>query len=454
MTKEPKLSVAFISLGCAKNTVDSQIMAGKLISSGMSLASAPENADVIIINTCSFIESARTESLNTIREICLLKKTSNRSRKIVVTGCLPQKEQTAIATMLPDVDAFAGVDQLDQIDSIVMSADAGSGKTTLISKTSSKLFEPSLPGLAFSSGAYAYLKIAEGCNHHCSFCTIPSIRGRHRSRQPELIIKEAQKLLQTGFKEITLVSQDTTSYGKDLPGSMSLARLLKKIEAIGGDFWIRFLYGFPGLVTPDLLQTMASSPRICRYLDVPVQHSHPAILKLMKRGSTASHVANLPALARQYLPGVSLRTSIITGFPGETEKHFRHLMDYLADARFDHVGIFPFSTEKGTASADLKNKVSDDTVSSRIEALTDLQSRIFDEKAKAAKGTSARALIERQLNGRKWIGRTQAQAPEVDSVTEINVQSDGLQTGDFVDITFQSNKGYTLKASENTSQLR
>lgn len=449
MSSGPKLSVAFISLGCAKNTVDSQMMAGRLIKSGMSLASAPEDADVVIINTCSFIQSAREESMNTIRETCRLKQNSGRQLKIVVTGCLPQKDYRAVEALLPEVDAFAGVDQIDQIDTIVKNCAAGSDRKTTISAVSSKLFEPALPGMAFSAGAYAYLKIAEGCNHQCSFCTIPSIRGRHRSRDPELIVKEAEKLLQTGFKEITLVSQDTTSYGRDLTNRQSLAGLLEKIDAIGGDFWIRFLYGFPGLITPGLLDTMASSSRICRYLDVPVQHSHPDILKMMRRGGTASHVANLPALARKHLPGVSLRTSIITGFPGETRAHFEHLMDYLQEARFDHVGIFPYSPEKGTPSAEMRNTVPRNTVLHRIETLTDLQSRIFDEKAMAAKGTSAKALLERRLRDSKWIGRTQAQAPEVDSVTEISVKSDRVQAGDFVDITFKSSSGYTLKASAN-----
>lgn len=440
--------MAFVSLGCAKNTVDSQIMAGRLLKHGISLASNPDDANVVIINTCSFIESARAESLDAIREICRLKQNSDTPKTVIVTGCLPQKEQTGLSDILPDVDAFAGVDQLDKIDTIVLSAVANPEQTTLISKTSSKLFEPPVPGLAFSAGAYAYLKIAEGCNHRCAFCTIPSIRGRHRSRKPEAIVKEAEKLLETGFKEITLVSQDTTSYGKDLPGSLSLAKLLRKIDAIGGDFWIRFLYGFPGLVTPELLDTMASSPRICHYLDIPVQHSHPDILKLMKRNSTASPVSKLPALARKYLPDVSLRTSIITGFPGETGKHFSHLLNYLTESQFDHVGIFPFSREDGTPSATMKHQVPDKTALTRIEALTDLQSRIFDEKAANLKGSPARVLIERQIKNRKWIGRTQAQAPEVDSVTEVNVKSNKLQTGDFVNAVVKSNSGYTLKASE------
>ena len=438
------LSVAFISLGCAKNTVDSQIMAGRLLKDGMQLSPEPEEADVIVINTCSFIQSAREESLQTIRDACTLK--NGTEKIIIVAGCLPQKEQNSLPQLLPEADAFIGVDQLDRITSVIQAIVNKKELRPSLSRVSTKLFEPPMPGLAFSTGAYAYLKIAEGCNHPCTFCTIPSIRGRYRSRRIPAIVREAEKLLETGFREITLVSQDSTAYGRDLTKPSSLAKLIKALDRIGGDFWIRFLYGFPGFITTELLEAMASSERVCHYLDVPIQHSHPDILKLMKRASTSSHVARLPKMTRQFLPDISLRTTIITGFPGETKEHFNHLTEYLQNAQFDHVGIFPYSPEQGTSAAELTPVVPAKTVSRRLEELLDLQSRIFDNKADGLIGKTQTAILEQQLSDKKWLGRTAAQAPEVDSITEISVKQKGLQKGSFIDVSHTSHSGYTLKA--------
>ena len=445
MAAEPKLSVAFISLGCAKNTVDSQIMAGRLIKDGLVLSPSPEEADAIVINTCSFIKSARDESLDTIRQTCRLKE--NGRKVVIVAGCLPQKEQGKLADLLPEVDAFIGLDQLNSISQVIRSAANRKSVQELLSPASTRLFEPAVPGLAFSSGAYAYVKIAEGCDHPCAFCTIPSIRGRFRSRTPRAIVSEAEKLLETGFREITLVAQDSTAYGRDLASPSSLARLLKALDGIGGKFWVRFLYGFPGFITAELLETMASSERICRYLDVPVQHSHPEILRLMRRASTATHVARLPETARTFLPDVSLRTTVISGFPGEKKEHFDHLLNYLESSRFDHVGIFPYSPEAGTDAAAMK-QVPAEVVSSRIEQLLELQSRIFDDKADALTGSCREVMLEAKTGKKTWIGRTFAQAPEVDSAVQVRVVSGDLCKGDFIQARITSHKGYTLRAAE------
>ncbi len=420
-------------------------MAGRLVTDGLSLSPSPEEADAVVINTCSFIKSAREESLQVIREACELKTDSEKV--IVVTGCLPQKEQGDLAEALPEVDAFLGLDQLDRISQVIRSAANRKSLLTMLSPISTKIFEPPVPGLAFSAGAYAYVKISEGCNHRCAFCTIPSIRGRFRSRRPAAIVREAEKLLETGFREITLVSQDSTAYGRDLSQPSSLARLLKDLDGIGGDFWIRFLYGFPGLVTTELLEIMANSARICRYLDVPVQHSHPEILKLMNRASTASYVERLPETARRFMPDVSLRTTVITGFPGEKTHHFNHLMKYLELSQFDHVGVFPYSQEKGTPAASLK-AAPEKTVEHRIDKLLDLQSRIFDTKAAAMKGAVKTVMLERQTAAKTWTGRTSGQAPEVDSVTSVRVKTDDLRPGDFIEARITSHKGYTLKAKQ------
>lgn len=439
------LKVAFISLGCAKNTVDSQVMAGRLIKDGMHLSASPEEADALVINTCSFIQSARDESMQVIKDACKLKGGSDKL--VIVAGCLPQKEQGQIAKLLPNVDAFIGVDQLDKITAVIQAAADRKERPTHLTPVSTRIFEPVIPGLAFSSGAYAYLKIAEGCNHPCTFCTIPSIRGRYRSRPAASIVREAEKLLETGFREITLVAQDSTAYGRDLSKASSLASLIKALDRIGGKFWIRFLYAFPGFVTTELLETMASSEKICNYIDVPIQHSHPDILKLMRRASTATYVNRLPEVTRKFIPDISLRTTVITGFPGENAEHFGHLINYLETSRFDHVGIFPYSAEEGTAAARLP-PVRSSTVTKRLESLLDLQSRIFDSKAEAIKESKQTAILEQQLGKNKWLGRTAAQAPEVDSITEIRTKKEGHQKGDFITIRHISHQGYTLKAVE------
>lgn len=419
-------------------------MAGTLLKAGIRLSPSPDEADIVIINTCSFIKAAREESVEVIRNACRFKKKTGRI--VIVAGCLPQKEKDTVAEQLPDVDAFIGVDELDRIPDIVRRAESGSERIHEISGISSRLFEPALPGMAFSSGAYAYIKIAEGCNHPCSFCTIPSIRGRHRSRTVSSIVREAEKLLETGFREITLVSQDSTSYGRDLPGKPSLAGLLKALDRIGGSFWIRFLYSFPGLLTPELLGTMASLEKVCRYIDVPIQHSHPDILAMMKRGSTARHIMALPAIARGYMPDVSLRTTVITGFPGETRVHFEHLAAYLKEAEFDHAGVFPYSPEPGTPAAAGK-PVSAGAVSDRVEQLLDIQSRIFDSKAQARKGSVEKVLLETEVRKNTWLGRTAGQAPEVDSAVQVTTIRNHRK-GSFIHARHTSHSGYTLRAKE------
>ncbi len=421
-------------------------MAGRLIKDGMQLCPSPDEADAVVINTCSFIQSAREESMQVIRDACDVKQGSDKV--VIVAGCLPQKEQRHIAELLPDVDAFIGVDQLDKITSVIQAAVNRKELTPNLTPVSTRLFEPIMPGLAFSTGAYAYVKIAEGCNHPCTFCTIPSIRGRYRSRKVTSVVREAEKLLETGFREITLVSQDSTAYGRDLTKPSTLAKLIKALDRIGGKFWIRFLYAFPGFVTTELLEAMATSDKVCNYIDAPIQHSHPDILKLMRRASTATHVARLPETARKFLPDVSLRTTVITGFPGETKDHFSHLLDYLTAAQFDHVGIFPYSAEPGTAAAQL-TAVKASTVASRLETLLDLQSRIFDSKADALKGKANVAILEQQIGKNKWQGRTGAQAPEVDSVMEIHTKRANHQKGDFSNIRHTSHQGYRLKAVES-----
>jgi ribosomal protein S12 methylthiotransferase len=429
------LSVGFISLGCAKNLVDSQLMAGRLLAGGIRLAPAPESADIVIVNTCAFIEDARTESMEMILSACELKKTGP-CRAVLVAGCLPQRYRGRIREALPDVDAFIGLDDLDRIGEIVRELEAGRHGIAEISETAERLFEPAAP-VVFSSGANAWLKIAEGCNHRCAFCAIPAIRGRHRSRPPDRIVAEAQDLLGRGFRELDIISQDIMSYGSDLPGKSDLPALIRALGRLDGDFWIRLLYGYPSLITDDLLDAMAGTPQVCRYLDVPVQHSHPDILRAMRRGGTVEAVASMTGRIRARLPDAVIRTTCLVGFPGETEAHFQHLLDYCRDARFDHLGAFVYSPEEGTPAFEMDDTPALEVAEERFDRLMTQQRKIAAQRNRGLKGTPDIVLLEhpggRTKPGR---GRTRRQAPEVDGETRVTGLPANARRGDFFPIVY------------------
>lgn len=447
LPSEP-FSVGFISLGCAKNLVDSQLMAGRLIADGLTLSPAPESADIVIVNTCSFIEDARSESMEMILSACELKK-QGPCRAVLVAGCLPQRYRERISDALPDVDAFIGLDDLDRIGEIVRSLDRGERGILAISKSARRLFEPAAP-VVFSSGANAWLKIAEGCNHRCAFCAIPAIRGKHRSRPPERILAEARDLISRGFRELDLISQDIMSYGRDLPEPAGLASLIRELGALEGDFWVRLLYGYPSLVTDDLLDAMAETPAVCRYLDVPVQHSHPDILRGMRRGGTARAVATMTRRIRERLPDAVIRTTCLVGFPGETEAHFQHLLDYCREAQFDHLGAFVFSPEEGTPAFDMPDTPPLEEAEERYARLMTQQQDIVAAKHRQLKGQTDRLLIEHPA-GHDGLarGRTRRQAPEVDGETLVR-DLPAAKRGDFVDVVYTGARDSDLRARPAT----
>jgi ribosomal protein S12 methylthiotransferase len=455
MTKRP-LSVGFISLGCAKNLVDSQVMAGVLLAENLHLAATPEEADLILVNTCAFIEDARSEAAEAILRACR-HKAAGGCRAVIVAGCLPQRYRDRVAQTFPDVDAFVGVDELDRIGAIARQVAAGERRLEIGGAAAPvRLFSSPALGLRFSGGPFAYLKVAEGCNHTCAFCAIPGIRGRYRSRPRKDLLAEADALLASGVRELNLISQDTTSYGRDrrpVRGG-ALPALLRALDARDGQFWIRILYGYPSRVTDELLAVMAGARHLRPYLDLPIQHSHPEVLRAMRRADAVRAVAELPRRLRAAVPGMVLRTTCLVGFPGETEAHFEHLMAYVAEARFDHLGVFAFSPEEGTAAYGRADTPPPEVAAARRDRLMQLQRQVVEERRRALVGTRAEALLLQPVrgDGRKakdeviWLARLARQAPEVDGVTHVKGLPAEARSGMFVTVRLTGGRGYDLSA--------
>lgn len=449
MKNKKIVSVGFISLGCAKNLVDAQIMAGVLLADGIKMAPTPEAADVVLVNTCAFIGTARKEAADAILRACR-HKAAGGCQAVIVTGCLPQRYRGQIQTTFPDVDAFVGIDELEDIAAIVRRVTTGECDVMAISAQATRLFQPRYPTLLFSGGPFAYLKIAEGCDHVCAFCAIPGIRGHFRSRGLAELLAEARSLLAAGVRELNLISQDTTSYGRDRPNSHDLADLLQALDALEGAFWIRILYGYPSCVNDKLLKVMAQARHIVPYLDLPIQHSHPDILRGMRRADTLRTVATLPTQLRQAVPGMVLRTTCLVGFPGETEAHFAHLLAYIEAAKFDHVGVFTYSPEEGTAAFKHKDAPTAAVAKSRRDRLMQLQNQIVIAKRRTLVGKQAQALLLRPTGNNastaRWIGRVSRQAPDVDGNTRISGLPADAKPGDFVTVHLSGGRGCDLTA--------
>lgn len=441
------LSVGFISLGCAKNLVDSQTMAEGLLDADIVLAPSAGEADVVIVNTCAFIEAARAESDEMILEACGLKAAGN-CRAVLVAGCMPQRYRDDIADTYPDVDAFIGLDELDKLGDIVRRIVAGTEHIVEVSSEPRRLFEPGERTVIFTGGPFAYLKIAEGCNHRCGFCAIPAIRGVHRSRSIESVVGEASSLLSQGFRELNIISQDVTAYGLDSDGAHSLPGLLTALGRLDQDFWVRLLYGYPTGVTDELLETMARTPQVCEYLDIPIQHSHPDILRAMRRTETIESVNSLVARVRDALPGAALRTTCLVGYPGETDAHFEHLLAFIREMRFDHLGAFTFSPEQDTYALDLPDPIPFQLAEERSERLMQAQKEIVDARASALVGHEARILLEHPAPDEEgiWIGRSRRLAPEVDGAVIVGGVPNHCQPGDLVTVQYTEACDYDMLA--------
>lgn len=429
-----------VSLGCAKNAVDLQVMCGHLIKAGWRLVGEDETIDVLLVNTCAFIESAREEAAGEIFRACEL-KAAGGCAAVVVSGCFPERYGRRLLELFPEVDAWMGVDELDCVVKVAETALAHASRTARapVCGRPKRVFDPPVPELRLTGGAYAYLKIAEGCAHRCAYCAIPGIRGKYRSRRPESIVSEAKALLATGVKELNVVAQDPMLYGVDLKDAkVNLVTLLRRLDALKGDFWIRVLYSYPSEITDEYLNWLATSPHAVKYVDVPLQHTDEKVLKAMARGSAVKASLAAAERIRAAVPGVTLRTTVMTGFPGETPRAFVQLMADVKRMAFDHLGAFAFSPEEGTAAATLKGRPSRKVAERREAEVMALQRRIWSARARKMVGGSFRAL---SLGG--GIARLESQAPEVDGVTWLD--RGDVPEGDFVEVRIVGVKGYDLK---------
>lgn len=412
-----KKNVYLESLGCARNLVDSELMLGRLSDAGWNIVSDPAKAHTIIVNTCSFIESAINESIDTILDFAV-HKNNGSCRRLIVAGCLPERFREKIVKTLPEVDYFIGTGAFDKIVQAVEGIPIASG-CLLPDPNLTVIIESSVPRIR-SFTHMAYIKVAEGCSRRCSYCIIPRLRGKQRSRSIEDIVFEAKLLIESGAKELILVAQDTTSYGKDLKGTAGLARLLEKISKISGDAWIRILYAHPESIDDSIIKTIASGRNICSYFDIPIQHSSRSVLKKMGRGYNQSDLLKLFDKIRSEVPDASLRTTVITGFPGETEKDFKDIFSFIDIVKFDHLGVFTYSDSKDIPSHKLPDRVPKNVAKKRRDRIMSRQREISLENNRKHIGKVFDVLVEELPEKKLCIGRTRCQAPDVDGITYIN----------------------------------
>jgi ribosomal protein S12 methylthiotransferase len=406
-------------------------MLGSLALRGYAIAERLEDADVAVVNTCSFIETAREESVEAILALADLRD-AGRLRALVVAGCLPQRYGAELAKELPEVDAFVGTGAFQDIAGILDDALAGRGRGVYVESGRTHLYDDASPRILIGPGHSAYVKIAEGCDRICAFCAIPGIRGRFQSRTLASLRREAEQLARSGVRELNLVAQDSTSWGKDLPGRLRLADLLRELDRVDGIAWIRQLYLYPSAITDDLIEAIASARRVLPYVDVPLQHASDRLLRRMRRGTTAERQWRLVERLRAGIPDLVLRTTVIVGFPGETEADFQELLDFAAAVRFDRLGVFRYSDEEGTAAEGYGEKVPRKVARERYRRLQELQAGIMAGRLAEQVGREARALVDAPMGGGQVLGRLASQAPEIDGVTF--VRGEGLAPGDLVTV--------------------
>ena len=411
------------SLGCARNQVDSEMMIGRLRKAGWDMTDDPQEAETIVVNTCSFIETAAEESIDTILELAEFKKEGSCNR-FIVTGCLPERYREDILTSMPEVDVFLGTGAFDQIVEAVQ--EPRFSNLCLLPDPDLLPFQENGSPRELSVPYMAYLKIAEGCSKACTYCIIPKLRGKQKSRYPEDIVLEAQELLSQGVKELVLVAQDTTAYGKDLPASVNLSQLMERLATLSRDDpdnktepWFRVLYGHPESIETSYIKTIASHSNICKYFDIPIQHVSTNILKRMGRRYSRDDLCRLFDRIRTHVPDAVLRTTIIVGFPGETDKDFKELLQFAEDMRFDHLGVFIYSDSEDLASHRLSNHVPLAIARERYHQLMSTQSAISSENYQKYIGKTVKVLVEESLGNHLFAGRTHFQAPEVDGISYI-----------------------------------
>lgn len=446
MTGRPR-KVMVVSLGCAKNLVDTEVMCGSLAVGGYMLTNLAEEADVVLINTCSFIADARSEAEQEIRD-ALEWRMEKKSRRLAVAGCLPQRDLKGTQAMFPGVDLFLGLDDVPNAAAMfdtLFSDKTGADTTLRAFDSPSYIYDSAAPRLQLTPANYAYVKIAEGCDHRCAFCSIPGIRGKQRSRSIEDIVAECRQLLDGGALELNFIAQDTTRYGSDLNDGTTLAKLLRACEAqLDGDFWMRILYTHPRYFGDELIAAYQTCPRLVPYVDIPLQHISSPVLQAMGRGFDEQKTHALMNRLRKEIPGVIIRTTFLVGFPGETDADFNHLRDYVQAFKFDRVGVFAYSLEKGTPAAQFTDGlVPAETAGLRRDTLMEIQLPISRQRNEALIGECVTVLVEGMDADGNFIGRTVADAPEVDNLVAFTAPEDWEPQG-FVHVRIDGASEYDL----------
>ena len=435
------MNILFISLGCDKNLVDSEVMLGLLDKKGYQIVDSEEDADIIVVNTCCFIHDAKEESIQTILEMAEYKK-EGKLKALIVTGCLAQRYQQEIIDEIPEVDAVLGTTSYDHIVEAVEEALAGNGHVVL--EDVDALPDVKEKRLVTTGGHYAYMKIAEGCDKHCTYCIIPKLRGNYRSVPMEKLLAEAKDLADQGVKELILVAQETTVYGKDLYGEKSLHKLLRELCKISGIQWIRILYCYPEEIYDELIQTIKEENKVCHYLDLPIQHASDAVLKRMGRRTSKAQLVEIIEKLRKEIPDISLRTTLITGFPGETQEQPEELKDFVDEMEFDRLGVFTYSPEEDTPAATMTEQIPEEVKEERQAELMELQQEIAFDLAEDMVGREVLVMIEGKVaDENAYVGRTYKDAPNVDGLIFINTDEE-LMSGDFARVRVTGALEYDL----------
>jgi len=441
--------VGFISLGCPKNLVDSEVMMGHLKQSGYEITTNAGEAETLVINTCGFIDAAKQESIEAILEAARL-KSEGSCRRLIVAGCLVERYRDELRAEIPEVDAFIGTNQVGEITNV---CDEKTSTRSLPlfpvgNQSATYLYDESTPRVLATPGYSAYIKIAEGCDRPCGFCFIPQMRGHFRSRRFGSVVSEAEQLAKKGVKEIILVAQDSSRYGEDLGQTDGLANLLRELAHVDGIEWVRVMYTYPTHISDSFLHVIATEPKAVKYLDMPLQHASANVLKLMRRGGTRASLERLIERVRKRVPGIAVRTTFITGFPGETADDFEELLAFVRDVKFDRVGVFTYSDEEGTPAYELPDKVDPKIAVRRRTRLMKEQARISRRRNKARVGSTARVLFEGESKETNllWQGRMETQAPEIDGCVLINDTPDNYvpAPGDFVNVLITEAQDYDL----------
>jgi len=443
------MKIGFISLGCPKNLVDSEVMMGQLKLNGYEITADATEADTVVVNTCGFIESAKQESIDTILEAARL-KTSGKATRLIVAGCLVERYRDELKAEMPEVDAFIGTSQINDILA-VCDPRTNTGALPVVplgNQSATYLYDESTPRVLATPGHYAFIKIAEGCDRPCAFCFIPQMRGHFRSRRFGSIVAEAQQLAEEGVKELILVAQDSSRYGEDLGKQDALAHLLRELAHTEGIEWVRVMYTYPTHISDGFLEVLADEPKAVKYLDMPLQHASQNVLKLMKRGGNRASLERLIKRVRERVPGIAVRTTFITGFPGETADDFEELLRFVKNVEFDRVGVFTYSDEEGTPAYDLPNKVEPKIAKQRRARLMKEQARISLRKNQARVGQTVRVMFEGESKETKllWQGRLETQAPDIDGCVLISDSPEGFSPlpGQFVEVQISGAHEYDL----------